>query len=392
MMLRTARPRSTAWARALRVASFTGTEDWDPETERAWLEQSAAILRAAGDQREEAFSLSFVSMLAFNLNDLVAARAAAQESADLSRAAGDPWNLTWALTFLANHCRAQGDTASAGAHYEEALANARQIGDEYLVSSDLFGLGEVVEHAGDSPRAERLYAEALTLARKLGANDRCGLLLRRLGRLAERKGDLGGAADLYGRALRFVTERETYGSLAWACLIDLSRVAEACENLDLATRLLAAADAFAVWRWGRNAQYPRGGRARYEGVVAALRSKVQPAQFAVAWENGHALSLDQVLAEAQQLTATRQPTQGTVSPAQRDTSTGAREAILATGLTDREVEVLRLVSQGLTSAQVAAQLVISPATVNTHLRNIYDKLGVNSRAAATRWAVEHGLV
>jgi DNA-binding NarL/FixJ family response regulator len=61
------------------------------------------------------------------------------------------------------------------------------------------------------------------------------------------------------------------------------------------------------------------------------------------------------------------------------------------GLTDREVEVLRLVTQGLTSVQVADQLVISPATVNTHLRNIYDKLDVSSRAAAAKFAVEHGL-
>src|SRR5262249_4798284 len=60
-------------------------------------------------------------------------------------------------------------------------------------------------------------------------------------------------------------------------------------------------------------------------------------------------------------------------------------------LTAREVAVLRLVTQGLTSAQVADQLVISVVTVNTPLRNIYSKIGVNSRTAAARWAIEHGL-
>ena len=62
------------------------------------------------------------------------------------------------------------------------------------------------------------------------------------------------------------------------------------------------------------------------------------------------------------------------------------------GLTAREVEVLRLVAQGLTSAQIAEQLVIGLATVNFHVRSIYSKLGVSSRAAATRYAIEHNLV
>ena len=62
------------------------------------------------------------------------------------------------------------------------------------------------------------------------------------------------------------------------------------------------------------------------------------------------------------------------------------------GLTAREVEVLRLVAKGRTNAQVAQELYLSPRTVNAHLNSIYHKLGVDSRAAATRFAVEHGLV
>ena len=61
------------------------------------------------------------------------------------------------------------------------------------------------------------------------------------------------------------------------------------------------------------------------------------------------------------------------------------------GLTTREAEILRLLAQGLTDAQIAQELVISPRTVNAHLTSIYSKLGVNSRAAATRFAVENRL-
>ena len=61
------------------------------------------------------------------------------------------------------------------------------------------------------------------------------------------------------------------------------------------------------------------------------------------------------------------------------------------GLTPREVEVLRLVAEGLTDADVAERLFLSPRTVSTHLTSIYNKLSVNSRVGATRFAVEHGL-
>jgi DNA-binding CsgD family transcriptional regulator len=62
------------------------------------------------------------------------------------------------------------------------------------------------------------------------------------------------------------------------------------------------------------------------------------------------------------------------------------------GLTRREVEVLRLVAQGLTNSNVAAHLVVSPRTVNTHLTSIYRKLNTSSREVAIRFALEHRLV
>ena len=62
------------------------------------------------------------------------------------------------------------------------------------------------------------------------------------------------------------------------------------------------------------------------------------------------------------------------------------------GLTTREVEVLRLVSSGLTNRQLAEGIGVSTRTVDAHLRSIYAKLGVKSRSAATRYAIENSLV
>ena len=61
-------------------------------------------------------------------------------------------------------------------------------------------------------------------------------------------------------------------------------------------------------------------------------------------------------------------------------------------LSDRELEVLRLVAAGRSNKEIADALVISPHTVARHLQNIYLKIGVPSRASATAYAFEHALV
>jgi DNA-binding CsgD family transcriptional regulator len=61
-------------------------------------------------------------------------------------------------------------------------------------------------------------------------------------------------------------------------------------------------------------------------------------------------------------------------------------------LSARELEVLRLVAEGLTDSQVAERLHVSPRTVGQHLRSIYRKLGVPTRAAAAKEAVERNLI
>jgi DNA-binding CsgD family transcriptional regulator len=81
------------------------------------------------------------------------------------------------------------------------------------------------------------------------------------------------------------------------------------------------------------------------------------------------------------------PGEGGTAPAGFDATIEADSA----GLTVREVEVLRLVAYGLSDALIAERLVLSLRTVHAHLRSIYRKLGVGSRSAATRWAVEHHL-
>ena len=84
-------------------------------------------------------------------------------------------------------------------------------------------------------------------------------------------------------------------------------------------------------------------------------------------------------------------TLGAIPDLERVDALRPRAAPAAGGLTPRELDVLRLVAAGKTNRAVAADLVISEKTVARHLSNIYDKLGVSSRSAATAFAYEHRL-
>ncbi|MEO6797478.1 MAG: response regulator transcription factor [Candidatus Dormibacter sp.] len=79
---------------------------------------------------------------------------------------------------------------------------------------------------------------------------------------------------------------------------------------------------------------------------------------------------------------------GTDEPSQ---SRQNRGAVAVEELTRRQVEVLRLLAKGLTDAQIADQLFLSRRTVHAHLREIFRRLEVPNRSAATRYAVEHGI-
>ncbi len=126
-------------------------------------------------------------------------------------------------------------------------------------------------------------------------------------------------------------------------------------------------------------------RASYEQAIAQARAMLGEQDFHKAWIAGRSMAPEQApgIQESVMISAsvssTRQPLASTQPPNPE-------------GLTPREVEVLRLLAQGRTDAQIAELLVISPRTVNRHTTSLYSKLNVSSRAAATRYALEHHLL
>ena len=156
-----------------------------------------------------------------------------------------------------------------------------------------------------------------------------------------------------------------------------------------------AEPAWAAQLWGAakavrdamGAPLPPIERADYERSMATACTRLGEKAFTAAWAEGRTMTPEQALTAQGTATKSIPATIG-----QPSTLPAKTAPTYPAGLTAREVEILRLVAQGKTDAQVADQLVISPRTVNWHLTSIYGKISVSSRAAATHYAMEQHLV
>jgi DNA-binding CsgD family transcriptional regulator len=120
-------------------------------------------------------------------------------------------------------------------------------------------------------------------------------------------------------------------------------------------------------------------------VLAAVRAHLGEEDFGVHWAVGQAMTLEQVGAYAMSIAGPAKP-----KPRQPHVAPQAFSGDHRT-LTACEREVLQLLVQGLSYAEIAGRLVISPRTVNHHLTTIYGKLGVTSRAAAVHHVLQQGV-
>lgn len=113
--------------------------------------------------------------------------------------------------------------------------------------------------------------------------------------------------------------------------------------------------------------------ASYDAWVAAARDSLGEDDFDAAWAEGAALSTEEAIAYAQRGRGERKrPSSGWAS------------------LTPTELDVVRLVSEGLANKDIAERLFISPRTVQTHLTHVYAKLGLSSRVQLAQQAARHG--
>jgi DNA-binding NarL/FixJ family response regulator len=147
----------------------------------------------------------------------------------------------------------------------------------------------------------------------------------------------------------------------------------------LAVRLLGAANALRDALGVRyDPHYVRGLQ-----VLRGLQSRLDASTFSTAWEAGRTVSAKEAVDEAREVISMVLTPCSTVS---------AKESTWSGGLTPRELDVLRLLVEGHSDRQIAEALFIGARTVQTHVANLFAKLGVNTRAEAAAVAVRRGIV
>jgi ATP/maltotriose-dependent transcriptional regulator MalT len=337
-----------------------------------------------GDKSCQATSLDLLSEVARLQGDYAVGRVLGERSLALSQAIGDQHKIARALDVLGWNAVSLGDYSQATPFFEQSLTLYRELGQKQNISSALNGLGDVAWHQGDYARAAVLYREALALRQELGDKRGSAVGLSNLGDAALAQQDTEQAATFYRESLE-LNRRIQYMPGIVYCLFGFAGIS-ALRGLPERAARLAGAGAALCDAIGLN--LPDLSAAAYERNIAAPRTQLGEEVLAAAWAAGQAMPLEQAIAEAlEPLPEVTPPTSPPVTP-QPTTPSPAYPA----GLTRREAEVLRLIAQGLTDAQVAERLVVSAHTVHAHLRAIYGKLEVTSRAAATRFAVDHHLV
>jgi predicted ATPase/class 3 adenylate cyclase/DNA-binding CsgD family transcriptional regulator len=427
-------------ARALTACGLSVTGQ-NAEVARPYFAEAIGLARALDDRWRLSQILAWQANWASVAGDPIAARAAGQEGHDLADAIGDP--------FSSRHCRShlgwaqewQGDLAGAAARFAALVAEAEAAHDGIHKVYSLTGRGIALAHQGDTSAARAAADAAIEAASDLGgilastayaalahaalaageaataldateaAWQHASLLpataavQRALNaQAALAGGDLSAARRWADDAVTTTTgwhlmlalttrarvaiahgepeqaERDAHDALT--CAADLEAqlgIPEILECLGTlagdagsrceAARLFGAAEAirqrmgavrFKVWN------------ADYEASVAALRDVMGQKDFDAAWAEGAALSTEEAIAYAQRGRGERKrPASGWAS------------------LTPAELDVVRLVSEGLANKDIATRLFVSPRTVQAHLTHVYTKLGLTSRMQLAQEAGRH---
>jgi predicted ATPase/DNA-binding CsgD family transcriptional regulator len=378
-------------ARAMALAGVGGlaVDQGDLDRAEEACEAGLELVQKARDTREaRIFLLTWLARVAWAREIPGRAAELIEGSVALSREKGDGPLLAGSLMFLALVFYGRGDSERATELLEESMDHFRECGDKYGLANCLISLGRVVYSRGDLGRAAKLTEEAVALLREVGArkSSDAAFGLYNLGWISLLQNDLGRAENRYGESLSLAWDTGinpiVQSSLeGFACVAGARREAERAAQLWGAAQALHEAEGI-----------PRENTdwlAEADARISAVRSGLGEEGWEAAWGKGRAMTLEEAIEyalSAQEPSATTPPSSTTVQPSTYPASEHPA------GLTPREVEVLGLVATGLTNAQVAQRLFISPRTVQRHLNSIYHKLGVSSRTAATRFAIEHRLL
>ncbi len=393
------------------------------------LEQSLALCQASGDTQRCASCLRDLGWIAYQQGNLPRAQTLYEEGLTLFRELGDQQGIASSLGNIGYLAEYQGDYEQAyrllseslalfrelGATHDaarqlcqlamllcisreplpvteirsllnESIVLAQEVGNKRIVAEARWVLGCLAFIQNDLATAYLLMSEAIAFFRNSADRRETGACLTVLARIVTAQGDYNTAHALFAECLAIRREIDDRSFITTLCLEGIAQLAAAQEQRSWAVRLCGAAE-----KLRKEVALPMAPfeHIPYQRTVIALRTYFGEQVFAKLWAEGRAMSLEEVLAVCERVSPEEvATTQGTAPPKQ-----AARKAsVYPDDLSAREVEVLSLLAQGYSDAQIAERLVISPRTVNSHLTSIYRKIHVTTRATATRYAIEHRFI
>lgn len=250
---------------------------------------------------------------------------------------------------------------------QATLTQARQAGSVTDVALALHSLAWRLGLAGRLPEAEVYFAETRVLSEEAGELAYLGAMQLRRALVAWMNNDpalMSAAATDSLRASRLVHDRFTSANA-----VSLIGVLAVGRQDRLAATLFGAAERF--WEDADGSIVTTSPwRPLLDEAKARCRSRIGAAAFDDRYGRGRHQPLEDAIFTA----LGERPEQPSMSLTQRDF-----------GLTRRELEVVELVSEGLTNKEIARRLVISSRTADTHVQNVLSKTGFNTRSQVAAW-------
>jgi predicted ATPase/DNA-binding CsgD family transcriptional regulator len=301
------------------------------------------------------------------------ARERAWEALVIFRESGDQLGMAAALHALMKVAGGLGVHLERKRLAQESLTLAGMIEDRGGIAASLFVMGQAAYHLGDYEEAKHLLERGVVLYRELFTGD-VGRPLASLANVTLALGDHRQARRYLHEAAQSVTYSSAMvlGSRGIVpVLIALARLLAAEGQNERAVELLVATT-LSPWGW----RHPN--HSEITALLDELETDLPPEVFAAARVRGEAYDLDTVAATILEELETWE--ESSLPAGDRPYRPGQP---LVDPLSERELEVLQLVAEGLSNREIAQDLVVTVGTVKKHLNNIFSKLHVSNRTEAS---------
>jgi DNA-binding CsgD family transcriptional regulator/tetratricopeptide (TPR) repeat protein len=414
-----------ARAKVLHVASVIASAQGDRDVPRGWVADAVEIWRLTGDGEDLPLALTLLGILTVVGGDVESGCSIIEGGLEQLRYSSNDWRLAVGLERLGDALLFwRKDSVGAAKPFQESLELFKRAGDLHGEALGYRNVGEMALCAGRYDEAHRSFECGVAVATRAGDKLLRALMIVNLGMAEFLKTDYARASARFetalshykvlgarryrmqiSRCLGYVAiQQRNYQHAAELYDDYLSMVRMEPTEIDLVLSLNAIANLAAHTGQARPAVELSAFASSHQQAVSfslcaldafhvnqTLRLARQ-ALFAENWEqlsrSGETMQSEEALSIARTVVRNALQTASTLATELTRTPSAVHRTN-PHGLSKREIELLGLLAVGLSNAEIAAKLFLSPNTVRAHLYSIYSKIDVTSRTAAAHYAHEH---